>query len=287
MRFVPGLAALAGDYDALLLDLWGVLHDGRNPYPGVLDCLARLRERGKRLIVLSNAPRRAAPVAARAAEIGIAAELYDHLVSSGEDTWQALKTRSRPEHAALGRRCLHIGPSRDENLFDGLDLERVDLEEAEFILNTGPWGWEERMEDYEDRLRAARARELPMVCANPDLVVMFGGRLAICAGALAHRYEELGGRVLWHGKPYPGVYERCFELLDGIPKDRILAVGDSLRTDIAGANAVGIDSLFIAGGIHAEEFGCSPGALPSPERLETAVRREGHAPTAVAAGLVW
>jgi ribonucleotide monophosphatase NagD (HAD superfamily) len=126
-----------------------------------------------------------------------------------------------------------------------------------------------------------------MVCANPDLVVVFGGRRIICAGALAQRYETLGGRVRWHGKPFPSVYETCFAQLGVADRRRILAVGDSLRTDIAGANAAGIDSLLVAGGIHSEEFGLGPGDTPDPARIAAAVAASGHAPTAVVARFRW
>src|SRR6266403_1275228 len=131
----------------------------------------------------------------------------------------------------------------------------TDIEAADFILNTGPWGWEEKAEHYEAVMRAGSARGVPMICANPDLIVHHGGKVAICAGTLAQRYETLGGRVRWHGKPFPSVYHTCFGLLGDVAMDRILAIGDSLRTDIAGANGVGIASVLIAGGIHAEEFG--------------------------------
>src|SRR5262249_39072258 len=172
----------------------------------------------------------------------------------------------------LGQRCLHIGSERDTEIREGLALEFVDtVEKAQFILNTGPAGWEDRIDDYELLLRAALDRDLPMVCANPDLVVMHGGRLALCAGALAKWYEEAGGRVRWHGKPFPSVYETCLGLLGIDDRSRILAIGDSLRTDIAGAAAAGLDSLLIAGGIHAQEFGAIGGQAPDLERIEAAL----------------
>jgi HAD superfamily hydrolase (TIGR01459 family) len=180
-----------------------------------------------------------------------------------------------------------MGPERDDNMLDGAGLERVDdLEAAEFLLNTGPSGWDETVEQYEPLLRAARARELPMVCANPDLVVVHRGRRSICAGAVAERYAALGGRVRWHGKPFRGVYETCFAALGIADRRRLLAVGDSLRTDIAGANGAGIDSLLVTGGIHAEEFGLS-GGQPDLDRLMAAVAASGHRPDAVIAHFRW
>ena len=286
---LAGLREIAADYDGFILDLWGVLHDGSAPFPGVLDALARLKQAGKRLAVLSNAPRRAALVASRMAEIGIPPELYDHVYSSGEEAWQCLKRRDDPFYAALGWRCYHLGPARDDNMLEGIDLDRVtEIAEAEFILNTGPsWGWEETVADYETLLQAAQARDVPMVCANPDLVVIHEGRAAICAGALAQRYAALGGRVRWHGKPFPSVYETCFSLLGIAERRRILAVGDSLRTDIAGAAAAGIDSVLVTGGIHSDELGAARGELPDRARLSTAMAASGHHPTAVMAHFTW
>ncbi len=289
LRRLAGLREIAPRYDGFILDLWGVLHDGSAPLPGVLDALGRLKAAGKRLAVLSNAPRRAALVASRMTEIGIPPQLYDHVYSSGEEAWQHLKRRDEPFYAALGRRCYHLGPARDDNMLEGIDLERAaEIAEAEFILNTGPsWGWEETVADYEKVLQAARARDVPMVCANPDLVVIHEGRPAICAGALAQRYAALGGRVRWHGKPFPSVYQTCFALLGIAERRRILAVGDSLRTDIAGAEAAGIDSVLVTGGIHGDELGAAPGELPDRARLDAAIATSGHHPAAVLARFRW
>src|SRR6266851_7274353 len=173
---------------------------------------------------------------------------------------------------------------RYDNMLEGIDLERVaDIAAAAFILNTGPaWGWEETVADYEKLLQAARARDVPMVCANPDLVVVHEGRPAICAGALAQRYEALGGRVRWHGKPFPSVYQTCFALLGIAERRRLLAIGDSLRTDIAGAAAAGIDSLLIAGGVHAGEFIDRQGTLDR-DRIAAVLAASGANPIGVAA----
>jgi HAD superfamily hydrolase (TIGR01459 family) len=288
LRSITGLGEIALAYDALILDLWGVLHDGAKPFPGVVDGLTQLKRHGKRIAVLSNAPRRAAHVEKRMNQIGIPPGLYDHVHSSGEETWQHLVRRDDPFYAALGRRCYHIGPERDDSMLTGTDLQRVaGIDEAEFILNTGPSDWDETVEQYEPLLQSALARVLPMVCANPDLVVIQGGRRSICAGAVALRYEALGGRVRWHGKPYPSVYAACFALLGLADRRRILAVGDSLRTDIAGANAAGIDSVLVTGGIHAEEFGLAAGTEPDVGRLTRGIAASGQAPTAVMAQFRW
>jgi HAD superfamily hydrolase (TIGR01459 family) len=288
LRLLTGLSEVALDYDGLILDLWGVLHDGTAPFPGVVDALTRLKGAGKRIAVLSNAPRRAALVEKRMNQIGIARGLYDHVHSSGEETWQHLARRDDPFYAALGRRCYHIGPTRDDNMVAGVGLERVaEIDRAEFVLNTGPSDWDETVAQYEPLLQAALARALPMVCANPDLVVISAGRRSICAGAVALRYEALGGRVRWHGKPHPSVYATCFALLGIADRRRILAVGDSLRTDIAGANAAGIASVLVTGGIHAEEFGLDAGAQPDLDRVTQAIAASGHTPDAAITQFRW
>ncbi|HZT52402.1 MAG TPA: TIGR01459 family HAD-type hydrolase [Stellaceae bacterium] len=288
VRILGGIGEVAPAYEGLVLDLWGVVHDGSAPYPGVLDALTRLRALGKRIVLLSNAPRRAAPIGERLAEIGVPARLYDAIHSSGEEVWQHLKHRDEPFYAALGRRCYLIGPTRDEGMLDGIEVERVaDVAAADFLLNTGPWGWDETTEGYEPVLQAARARDLPMVCANADLVVVHRGRRVICAGALAERYEALGGRVRWHGKPFPSVYDTCLGLMGIADRRRVLAVGDSLRTDIAGARAAGLDCVWVVGGIHGEELGLAPGAAPEPGRIAAALAASGQSPMAAIAGFSW
>jgi HAD superfamily hydrolase (TIGR01459 family) len=286
LRLIEGMRELAPSYDGLILDLWGVVHDGTAPFPGVLDCTERLLGAGKRLVLLSNAPRRSDDVARRIARIGVPERLYHGVMSSGEEAWLHLHRRDDPFYAALGRRCLHIGSDRDLEIREGLDLAFVDEPEAaDFILNTGPAGWEDTIEDYAPVLRGASERGLPMVCANPDLVVIHGGKPALCAGALAEHYQEIGGRVRWHGKPYPSVYDSCIELLGIGDRRRLLAIGDSLRTDIAGAANAGIDSLLIAGGVHAAEFSAQ-GKLDLG-RVQAAVKEAGVSPIGVAERFVW
>ena len=288
IRLICGIGALAPCYDGFILDLWGVVHDGVAPLPGALECLGALIEAGKRIVLLSNAPRRADDVVERITRIGVPPGLYHHVMSSGEEAWQHLYRRDDRFYAALGRRCLHIGSERDTGIREGLGLEFVDIaEEAEFILDTGPAGWKDRIEDYEPLLRRALARRLPMVCANPDLVVMQGGRLALCAGALAQWYEERGGRVRWHGKPFRSVYDTCLGLLGIDDRSRILAVGDSLRTDIAGAVGAGLGSILIAGGIHADEFGAVGDQPLDLGRIEAALRDASYRPVAVARSFCW
>ena len=277
-----GLAALADRYDAFILDLWGVLHNGVAAYPEAVDCLKALKARGKKLLVLSNAPRRAAGILERNVELGLVPELYDALHSSGEETWLHLKERPDAWYRDLGRRGFHLGPARDLGIREGLEIDFVeDLAAADFILLTGTHSSEDRVADFEELLQAARARDLPMVCANPDLVVIRGSTMEICAGAIAARYEELGAEVRYHGKPHADVYRRAFALLGVEDRSRIAGVGDSFRTDIAGARAAGIDGIFIAGGIHIEELMPDAEGRPDPDRLAVIAAESGHHPAAV------
>ncbi|MCB9946667.1 MAG: TIGR01459 family HAD-type hydrolase [Rhodospirillaceae bacterium] len=284
---LPGLAGLADRYDGFILDLWGVVHDGLQPYPHAVDCMMRLRRAGKQVCLLSNAPRRIASVTARLREIGVPDDAYDHVLSSGEATHLALRDRPDAFHRGLGDRCFHLGPPRDNDVHEGLPLAVVAApEDASFVLATGINDWDETVEDYEPVLQRCAAAGLPMVCANPDLVVVVGDILAVCAGLMAQRYEELGGRVAYHGKPHAPVYQRCFAMMD-LPRPRVLAIGDSLRTDIAGAAAAAIDSIFVTGGIHREELGCDADGNADPDRLRTALAESPHRPTAILPGLRW
>jgi HAD superfamily hydrolase (TIGR01459 family) len=285
---LPGLSAFIGPYQGLILDLWGVVHDGHEPYPGALDALVRLRAEGKLVCLLSNAPRRCAPVAARLAELGISPAHYDHLLTSGELTFEALRNPPDAWHAALGRRFLHIGPARDRTVFAGVARTAVAAPaDADFMLNTGIANYGETLADYEGLLVACAERGLPMVCANPDLVVLIGTTMEICAGTLALRYEELGGQVRYHGKPHPPAYRSCLERIGITDRNRVVAIGDSLRTDVAGAEAAGIDAVLVTGGIHAEELGGAGGDRPDPAKLAAVLAASGHRPVAAIARLRW
>lgn len=289
MRILEGLAPVAEGYDGFVLDLWGVVHDGVKPYPGAVDCLARLKAMGRRSVLLSNAPRRAHAAQAAMRAMGIADDLYDGILTSGEAVHLALRDRADPWFAALGPRVFHLGPERDRNVIEGLPLQRVAAPaEADFVLNTGPDDHQagQAVEDFAPVLEACRAAALPMICANPDLEVIRGGVRVICAGALAQRYAAMGGAVRSLGKPDPAIYPSVFAML-GLPPSRIMAVGDALRTDIAGAAAVGIASAWVLGGIHAEELGLEEGTLPPPGAAEARAAAEGLSPDAVLPAFRW
>ncbi|MGQ0664457.1 MAG: TIGR01459 family HAD-type hydrolase [Pseudomonadota bacterium] len=285
---VPGLGALAARYDGFIVDLWGCLHDGVAPFPGALAALRRLIAAGKRVLVLSNAPRRAHAVAAGMARLGVGADLYDAVLSSGEVAWQALARREDPWHARLGVRCFHLGPDRDLGMLEGNGLVPVgSVEEAEFILATGPRDDQASVAAHEPVLAAGLARRLPMLCANPDLEVIRGADRLICAGALATAYAARGGEVRYHGKPYASVYDAGLRLLGIAERARVLAVGDSLMTDIAGARGAGLDAAFIPGGLHGRELGAGMGETPEPAVLLRLLQAFAVTPSAILPALRW
>lgn len=272
---LTGVAELSGRYDGFLLDLWGVLHDGRSPMPGAVEALQNLKRAGKRIVILSNAPRRVPGVIRRITEIGIPRGLYDDLLSSGEAAWRWLR-QGNPG----GRRFFPIMAARDQSMLEGLPFEQTpDIEAADFILNTGVENATVRVEDFEATLRAGARLALPMICANPDLVVINGGKMEICAGTIARRYEAFGGKVHYFGKPHAPIYRESLALLGIGDRGRILAIGNSLRTDIAGANAAGIDGLLVLSGIHKDELGAGD--------LEAVCRRERALPIAAVPGFRW
>ncbi|WP_210493880.1 TIGR01459 family HAD-type hydrolase [Microvirga antarctica] len=246
-------AAILSRYDVIFCDVWGVLHDGVVAHPKAADALSAFRRNGGRVVLISNAPSRGAEVEALLDAKRISRSAWDAIVTSGD------LTRFRIEETGI-RRVFHIGTPRAEHVFEGLDVELVDLETADAVVATELMDYySEAPEDYRPLLEAAAARRLPFICGNPDLVVHVGEDLLPCAGALAVIFEELGGEVYWAGKPYAPVYERARQLAGGLGGDnpalsRILAIGDALRTDIAGAMAFGIDALLIAGGIHRDEI---------------------------------
>lgn len=286
VRMIHGLSEVASGFDAFILDLWGVVHDGVEAYPGARDTLAAIRAAGKKTILLSNAPRRADSLVEQMARMGIERGLYDLVLSSGEAVHMELQRRTDPFYARLGNRLYHMGPERDENVFQGLDLTSVDIEHADFILNTGPWDVRETVEDYVPKMQVGIERRLPMICANPDHAVIRQGQRVVCAGALAQCYAEMGGQVSMRGKPDPAIYDVALEML-GVERNRVLAVGDALHTDIKGANASRLRSVFVTQGIHAAELEIRPGDEPDSDTLRRVVTRHGETPMAAIATFRW
>lgn len=286
MDILDGIAPIAGRYDGFVLDLWGVVHDGRRPYPGVPEALAELQARGKRVAFLTNAPRRAWFVQGMLDRMGLDRGLYDGIVSSGEVAWRMLKAKTHPWFARLGPRAFHIGPERDLSVVEDGAAELVpDPAQADFLLNTGPdpERGSHDAERYRPALEAAAAHHLPMLCVNPDRHVMVAGERLICAGALADIYLAMGGEVFEVGKPDPAVYDPVLELLGIGDRRRVLAIGDSPHTDLAGAQAAGLDALWALTGLAAYAHGEDP----DPERLRAEALKEGVDPVAAVRALRW
>lgn len=284
-RALQGLGPVVDRYDVFLFDMWGCLHDGHKAFAGVPDLLARLRAMGKKTIALSNAPRRVPILRTQLPGFGLDERDFLAFVTSGEAAWRALARRA---HGPWSR-YFHIGMGG--NLTDPAEIglaETSALDDADFVFATGAAGdGTLDMPALQPVIRAAHARGLPMVCANPDLEVLRGEQRLLCAGTLALAYEALGGTVHYHGKPHAGVYAWALELAGHPDKTRVLGVGDAMRTDVAGARAAGIDQAFIPGGIHGEALQAPMGTLPSAERMTALAAEFGFAPTYILAELRW
>lgn len=282
---VAGLSALADGYDILICDVWGVLHNGVAAFASAGEALMRARHGGATVVLVSNAPRPNHFVARMLDTLGVPRDAYDAIVTSGDVTREMLAARS-------GARVFHLGPPRDLGTFEGLHISLTGLDDADVVCCTGLIDDDvETPDDYRDTLGRMKARNLTLVCANPDLVVERGDKLIYCAGAIAQAYEERGGKSIWCGKPYRPIYDTAFaraEVIRGaaIDRSRVLGIGDALRTDIAGANDAGFDSLFISGGIHAQELKSLDGAVPDTESLADLFTGHAH-PRGVMPRLAW
>ena len=282
LRFVDRLRDVTDGVDVLLSDIWGVVHNGLEAFPEACKALHSHRSRGGTVILITNAPRPADSVQRQLRKLGVADETYDAIVSSGDLTRHYVANHS-------GRRVFWLGPERDSSIYRGLDAVLSPLEEADYLVCTGLLDDEtETAEDYRPMMLKARERRLSFICANPDIVVERGDRLIYCAGAIAELYRELGGEVIFYGKPHRPIYERAMELAAEqrqgreVSRGRVLAIGDSVRTDLAGAHGFGIDCLFVTRGIHSEEF-------EGIDQLDPTSVKElfGHPPKALIRELRW
>lgn len=250
---ISGIADLAGRYDAVLSDVWGVVHNGVAGFPSAIDALTRYREAGGKVVFITNAPRPSPPIIAMLDRLGVHRDCYDAIVSSGDAT-RAMIEKYR------GKAIHHVGPAtEDDALYEGLDVRRTVAEDAEVVVVTDLDSDDDNPEMYRERAKQWLALKLPMICANPDRVVEHGEKIIYCGGALGDLYAAMGGMVLMAGKPYQPIYEEAFRLAEiavGRPldKSRVLAIGDSVRTDATGAAQFGLDLLFITGSIHAAEL---------------------------------
>lgn len=270
MRALASLEDVADRYDAFFCDVWGVLHNGRQLYPGAAEALQRIRTRGKRVILLTNIPKPRDPIPGQLDRFGFPRDAYDAIVTSGDAIRAELAARAPGP-------MFKIGPPRDAVLWQGLGLEQAPLQCARFAAISGLSRDDETPEAYGEILRDMRARDMELLCANPDIVVRVGAELIWCAGAIARDYAELGGRVVMAGKPHAPIYDLAYHELAGLglaaDKSRILCIGDGVPTDVRGANQQGLDCLFIASGMHGEALWTN-GALDL-SKVDTALRVEG------------
>jgi HAD superfamily hydrolase (TIGR01459 family) len=281
LRFAERLRDLVEHTDVVLSDIWGVVHNGLESFPEACEALHTFRSGGGTVILITNAPRPADSVQQQLRKLGVADDVYDAIVSSGDLTRHYVARHP-------GQKVFLMGSERHDTIHHGLDLTLSPLEEADYILCAGLFDDEtETAEDYRPMMLQALDHKLPLICANPDIVVERGDRLIYCAGAVAELYRELGGEVIFYGKPHRPIYERAIELAAErrgrpTPLERVLAIGDSVRTDLTGAHGFGIDCLFLTRGIHSKEF-------EGIDQLDPASVKElfGHPPRALMRELKW
>jgi HAD superfamily hydrolase (TIGR01459 family) len=268
----------------LLCDVWGVVHNGAEAHPAAGEALVRYRAEGGAVLLITNAPRPRAGVVAALDRFGVPREAYDDVLTSGDAARSVLAERA-------GARVYHLGPDKDLTIYEGLPLTLVDEADCDLICCTGFFDDEvETPDDYQEQLAAWHARDLPMICVNPDMVVERGGRLIWCAGALAQRYRDLGSDPLLVGKPHALIYEQAMARIAAIagrpvPRESVLAVGDGIATDIRGAVGQGIDVLFVTDGIHTAVFG--ERAAPDHDKVREFLANANLGARAVIPSLVW
>ena len=285
IQYLSGLSEVAPNYDVLLCDIWGVVHNGGSLFPYVIHALTSYREMGGTVVLVSNAPRPSISILEQLLKLNLPDSTYDLIETSGNVTQTLLKTNYQ------GAKIFHLGPERDLSLFQGVEVQKVSYDFADLIVCTGLKDDEkETPEDYRKILESLAKRQLVMLCANPDKVVERNGKLVYCAGALSDLYEELGGQTIILGKPYAPIYgaaiQRC-ETLRGqsIDHKRVLAIGDSVRTDLAGAAQQGFHMLFITAGIHAEELGTAEN--PDPHKVQMLLQQYENTLIGYQPYLVW
>ncbi len=284
-RILKNFAEISSNYELALVDLWGCVHNGRKIYPAAEAALQAFRAQGGRVVLVTNAPRPRAGVAARLDEMGLARDAYDAIATSGDAAQEAMLM------GAVGTRIWHLGPEKDEEFFTNLpdwarerpEIERVGFDEAEGIVCTGPIEeLTETPDDYRGRLLSAKVRGLKLLCANPDIIVDYGDQRIFCAGAIAQLYDEMGGESLYFGKPHPPIYDLARRIAAEhgwrFSEERTIAIGDGIGTDIQGGLGEGVDTLFITGGLAAEEFGPDV-EHPHAARLDAWLDAQGVHPT--------
>lgn len=280
-KIIASLEEISGGYAALFCDVWGVLHNGVRCFEPAAAALAAARRRGLAVVMVTNSPRPHPGVEAQFETIGVPTDAWDRVVTSGDVTRELVNSAPR--------RIFHIGAERDLPLYTGLDVELVEEFEADAVVCTGLFDDEvETPDDYAELLSRLRARNLPFICANPDLIVERGDRIIWCAGALARDYAQLGGRTLIAGKPHAPIYGAALKAASEVlgremKREEALAIGDGMLTDIKGASDNGIDVLYVSGGIHARDYGHPD--EPEPAKLQAFLDRHGYRPVATMAKL--
>jgi HAD superfamily hydrolase (TIGR01459 family) len=281
---IPHFSEIAPDYDVLLCDVWGVVHNGVAAFAPACDALMRARARGATVIFITNSPRPSEQVGRQLERLHVPRESYDAMVSSGDVTRGVIEQHH-------GQSLCHIGPERDRSIFTGLNVQFAPMESADYVVCSGLDDDDvDTPEDYRGRLEIMRKRNMLMVCGNPDVVVERGDRLVYCAGSIADLYATMGGEVLYAGKPYRPIYDMALNKAEAAAGKkpalkRVLAIGDSMRTDLKGAHTLGVDFLFVTSGIHAEELGGRE--RPDAGALKNAFTAAGEMPKAVMRQLVW
>lgn len=282
--FIDRFSAIAPDYDVVFCDVWGVVHNGLAAFLEATAALSQFRAKDGAVVLITNAPRPYPYVRSMLDRLGVSSNAYDGIVSSGDVTRKVVAERK-------GQKVFRVGPKRDESIYAGLEVQLAPLESADYVVCSGLWDDEtETPEDYRPLIEKMRARDLFMVCANPDVVVERGDKLVYCAGAIADLYAEAGGEVLYAGKPHRPIYEAALSMAvvkrgAQVARNRVLAIGDSVRTDLKGAVDFGIDCLFVTAGIHAEELGARE--APDLGALGDMFAASGVMPKAVTRRLVW
>ncbi len=258
------------DYDYFILDIWGVLHDGSNIYDGAIDSLKLLKEAGKKVYLLSNAPRRSQKAVQVLNNLGISSDLYEFILTSGEAVYLDLENNQNLDFKQYGRNYYYIGPDKDLDLLNGLKYNKVDnIKNADFALLTGFDDFNSVKDEKITDLKKCKKQNLPLICVNPDLIVIKQtGQEIFCAGIIAQQYEEMGGEVIYFGKPYHSIYETIFSLTKIKDKSKIIAIGDGISTDIKGAIQAGIDNALIAGGILSNKLSIQHGQFPKIDDLK-------------------
>ena len=286
---LTGARDLLSAYDVVLCDVWGVVHNGKAHYAAACEALIRFRSGGGRVVLVTNAPRPNPPIRKQLDELAVPRDAFDDIVTSGDVTLALIAAHGNaPVH--------HIGPERDVTLFDILKSQtghfpsRVSLQEAAYVVGTGLYEEEQTPDDYEETLALMRARDLEFISANPDLIVHVGEKMLYCSGAIAEKYAGLGGRVIQAGKPYAPIYDRALTLAQdllgrSVSKDRVLAIGDAIRTDVKGACDFGVDALFVTSGIHRDEL--HPGAALDEEAFRRLAASVENKPKAAMTALRW